>query len=231
MGLIHLPFLKGQDQTVDPKIAPLGVLKSAKNVRFDKQGRIIKRPGFDSLSVETQVVPALGDSLFSNGYETGIGALFERGGQAVAIAGGRVCSYSQAADQWRDWNPVTPWSAPERFEMGGNVLGRALRPSVAYTNGYVCAVFESNDGVSFRVYAAVYDATTMEMVSFAQFAAGNAKRPRVIAMGTRFAVVYLNTQPTPDTLAFTTFNTASISSSWRSEEHPSELQSPCNLAC
>ena len=54
MGLIHLPFLRGQDESVDAKIAPLGVLKSAKNVRFDRQGRVIKRPGFDVHPVASQ---------------------------------------------------------------------------------------------------------------------------------------------------------------------------------
>src|SRR4051812_1040447 len=99
MTLIHLPFLKGVDQSVDPKIAPMGVLKSAKNVRFDREGRIIKRPGFDAHPVISNYTGTpIGDSAFSyEVFNSGIQAVFARGAEKVAVAGSRVCSYAPAS--------------------------------------------------------------------------------------------------------------------------------------
>lgn len=217
MALIHLPLLKGQDQSVDPKIAPLGVLRSAKNVRFDREGRIIKRPGFDALSVLSQSSGTpIGSTTFAfldtSPGASGIKAVFDRDGEMVAVAGHRVCSYSQAAGLWRDWNPITLWSAPERFEVGRNLIGRTLRPSVAYCNGYVCVVWEANDGTTFRVYAAVYDAVTMARVSFVELATTGAKRPRVVAIGNKFVTAYMDT--VANFVKVTNFDTTSPMSGW-----------------
>ena len=192
MGLIHLPFLRGQDESVDAKIAPLGVLKSAKNVRFDRQGRVIKRPGFDVHPVASQASGAsIADPNFGAFGEGGIKALFARDAEKVAIGGDRVCSYSETLDRWRDWNPVTPWSAPERHELGRDLIGRSFRPSVAYANGYICVCFEATGSSSNVVHAVVYDAATMALVAYDRISA-NAKRPRLVTMGNRFILVHVD---------------------------------------
>jgi hypothetical protein len=212
--LIHIPFLKGQDDTVDPKIAPLGVLKSAKNVRFDKQGRIIKRPGFDAHPTLAQFL-SLGNAnyAFLNSADPGIKAIFERNGEPVAIAGHRVASYSSQLGRWKDWNPITLWSAPERFSLGRNLAGRTLRSSVAYNSGYLCVCFECLDGATNRVYVGVYDATNMAQVAFDEFGA-TFRRPRVVASGNYFLLTYLDTSPSPDVLKFRRLDTTSITSGW-----------------
>lgn len=216
MGLIHLPFLKGQDETVDAKIAPLGVLKSAKNVRFDRQGRIIKRPGFDAHPVLAQFL-SLGTSGFAflNTADPGIKAIFNRGGEPVAIAGHRVASYAPQLGRWRDWNPITLWSAPERFAVGRNLAGRTLRSSVAYNAGYLCVCFECLDGATNRVYVCVYEAESMALVKFDEFGS-TFRRPRVVALGSYFVLVYLDTSPSPDVLKTRRLNTASLTSDWSS---------------
>ena len=72
---VHIPFVSGLNQSVDEKIAPEGTLASAKNIRFDRAGRIIKRGSYryfpkDPLT-EGQGVMASADTLFiSNGAMT-----------------------------------------------------------------------------------------------------------------------------------------------------------------
>lgn len=198
MALIHLPFLKGADHSVDPKIAPLGVLKSAKNIRFDREGRIIKRPGFDAHTVLTQ------DSSLAM---SSIKAVFARGAEKVAIGDTRVYSYSPTFDRWRDWNSLSPWSAPERFAVGKNLNGRALRPSVAYANGRICVVFEVLSSTS-TVCAAVYDASNMTLLHFAQLGNVGARRPRVVAIANRFVLTYVDASGAPSLIKTTYFNTA-----------------------
>ena len=214
MGLIHLPFLKGQDQTADPKIAPLGVLRSAKNVRFDREGRIVKRSGFDVHSVLSQFSSSdIGGGTFAF-LSAGIKAIFARGVEKVAIAGNRVCSYSPTLGRWRDWNPVTVWSAPERLEVGRDVLGRALRPSVAYANGYICVCFEVLNGSQAFVHAAIYDAGTLTLVAFDKFTGSVNRRPRVVAIGVKFVLVYVDASGAPSRLMCTNFDTTSVTSGW-----------------
>jgi hypothetical protein len=214
MGLIHIPFLKGQDQTVDPKIAPLGVLKSAKNVRFGREGRVVKRPGFDAHGLlSTDGVDITGPSFaFLNFAFAGVSALFARGSERVAIAGHHACSWSETLQRWRDCNPVSVWSAPERKSLGRNLPGTAQRPSVAYNaNGYLCVCFESTASGTTRVYAGIYDAATLSLIRFDELAGTNLRRPRVVSMGNYFAFVCCDATPV---LKFSRLDTTNIGAGW-----------------
>ncbi len=46
MPEVHIPFTKGQDQSVDPKLQPQGGLQLAENVRFRKDARFGSRYGY-----------------------------------------------------------------------------------------------------------------------------------------------------------------------------------------
>lgn len=50
--LIHVPFAKGQNEGVDPKLMPQGVLRRAVNVRLRADGRIGCRHGYSNAGVD-----------------------------------------------------------------------------------------------------------------------------------------------------------------------------------
>lgn len=51
--VVSLPFTLGRADRVDPKVAPLGVLATAKNLRVRKDGRLASRNGYELLSATT----------------------------------------------------------------------------------------------------------------------------------------------------------------------------------
>jgi hypothetical protein len=50
--LIHVPFAKGQNEGVDPKLMPQGLLRRAVNVRLRADGRMGCRYGYGNVGVD-----------------------------------------------------------------------------------------------------------------------------------------------------------------------------------
>jgi len=91
MRLVHLPFVSGQDESKDSKIAPLGVLKKLENGRIDRDGRISKRNGV-----------AAGSLVRTDGTSPAtVQALASRGDERVMVADNAVHTPLSTLAHWR----------------------------------------------------------------------------------------------------------------------------------
>lgn len=205
-ALVHLPFVAGQSETVDSKIAPFGVLKLLQNGRIDRQGRIVKRRGY-----------AIGQTAFEySGSLSTLQLLTSRGAERVAIADDRMSSYLPNQDRWRQWNHMPRVGVPRRYAGSRNSEGDAAAPSIAISgdlqaNRYACLVFENPLGAARQVQAIIYDVTTWTVRSIATLTQ-TGYRPRVVTCGNIFVAVWYT--PGVDTLDFATFDTNTVATTW-----------------
>jgi hypothetical protein len=183
MRLVDLPFVSGQDTKVDPKIAPLGVLKTLENGRIDRDGRIVKRPGL-----------ALGSLAKASGSVSNTQALLTRGDERVMIGDDAVLAWIPTHQRWKAWNPLPRVGVPERHAGLRNSDGNAKAPSIAYANGYVCVVGETQyTGGSSLIRAVIYDTATWTVRSEETLAQTTAVAPKVVACGSVFVTVWYDT--------------------------------------
>lgn len=201
-ALVHLPFVAGQSETVDTKIAPFGVLKLLQNGRIDRQGRITKRLGY-GLGIVTAEY---------SGSLAAFQALAARGDERVAIADDRVCAWLPTQARWRQWNYVPRVGVPRRYAGMRNSSGDALAPSVAVTGNYLCLIAESPLGAAKRIIATIYDRTTWTVRSVAMLTQ-TGERPRVVACGTTFVAIW-RTSAGAANLEWSTFSTTSGTATW-----------------
>jgi hypothetical protein len=205
-ALVHLPFVAGQSEGIDTKIAPSGVLKLLQNGRIDRQGRIGKRPpfGLGSLSLE------YGSSVSTTQL------LAARGGERVMVADDRVVAWLPNQARWRQWNYLPRVGVPRRYAGSRNSEGDASGPSIAMSgdlqaNRYACLVFENPLGSAQQVQAIIYDVTTWTIRSVATLSQQGV-RPRVVACGDIFVATWVSTAAT--NIEFSTFNTNTVNATW-----------------
>ncbi len=128
--LVHVPFLPGIHQEVDPAVAPPGALARIENARMPREGGIIKRQGTAKVDVETgEVIPdevsALG--LYRN--------------REVVLAGGHAFDRDAGSEgRWRKAGRA-PRFLPRRahFIHFDDTAAQLDMASAAVLNGY-CAV-------------------------------------------------------------------------------------------
>lgn len=212
MTWIHLPFVKGQDQTLDPKIAPLGVLNLALDCRIDKEGRIVKRPGYQTFGQITWVNGTIASP---------IQGIWSRENERVVVGGDRLYSYTNHG--WRDWGLLSSVGVPERRASIRNnssgtsdVSGAIHDPSIAVIGDLVCVVAAANG----QINAIVYDANDWSIRDQASLASGSPAtgnaRPQVVAVGSVFVCVWVSTAASQ--LIFSTYDTAALTSAQWSVE-------------
>jgi len=128
--LVHIPFLPGIHQEVDPAVVPPGALARIENARMPREGGIIKRQGTAKVDVEVgEVIP------------DGVSALGMYRGREVVLAGGHAFDRDAAGEgRWRKAGRA-PRFLPRRghFIHFDDTASQLDMPSAAVMNGY-CAV-------------------------------------------------------------------------------------------
>jgi hypothetical protein len=204
MRLIQLPFLRGQDAKVESKVAPLGVLKRAENVRFERDARLVKRNGYSAHPALTTNDPVPLEN---------ISALASRGSEQVAIAEERLYAYLRSTERWADWNPMPRVGVSERIGVASSLGGDAICPSVAVTNGCACVTFEGESALGTFVQAVIFEVDTWQVRHSVRFTGTDQyKRPRVVAVGNQFVIVWLDLFS--GNLMLEYFNTVDPLASW-----------------
>lgn len=203
MTLVHLPFVLGQSEKADTKIAPFGVLKSLENGRIDRDGRIIKRPGVD-----------LGSLTRVNGTSPStVQALASRGDERVMIADDAVHAWNPTQSRWRDWNQLPRVGVPERHAGARNKEGDSSYPSIAYASGFACVVYENPTASgTFYVHAAIYDVASWSLRSSAILELVGGMAPRVISVGSTLVALWFKSSTTE--LKFSTFDLSNTAATW-----------------
>lgn len=204
--VIELPFLRGQDEGVDPKllnaVAPQGTLKRAVNVRLRKDGRLGTRRDYDALAMTAYSgtlvafdlvnfdgrLCALGDTK-GRGYPSDVYEFVSAGGPAWAGSDGDGDKRITAASALRDMG---------RLPATGTNCDHV---DVAATNGIVCIV--SSDGTQSFVH--VFRADTGQRI-MVERSTSLLMRPRVVAIGGVFYIAGITSAGTSITLR--TFNPA-----------------------
>jgi hypothetical protein len=145
--VVNIPLSLGLAQRFDPKIAPLGVLAVAKNLRVAQDGRLVSRTGYQALSsISTkgttqfydlheyrQRLIALGDG-GGDGYPTD---LFEYTG----VAGSSAAVWHSTDQSGTDRVMLCPFTAPRQLGAVPQPAGGISEVDTAAGGGYVCTVY------------------------------------------------------------------------------------------
>lgn len=196
---VPVTYAFGRRDRVDPKLAPLGVLKVGKNLRVRKDGRLGTRTGYQPLDMST----ANGD-LFA--YD-----LHEYRGRLCALGSDAGDGFPTDRFEYLGIEPY-PWRGTDRFgqrvtvnpftdlrEVAGIAQpgGGVSSSDVAASEGYVCLAYvTAAAGVNYT-YVVIVDAATDQVVHaenlYFDGTAGplfndQPSRLRVIAVGLTFYV-------------------------------------------
>lgn len=139
---VTVPLWQGRRDSVDPKLAPMGVLKTCRNVRVRKDGRLAARYGYQPVSMVTGAgsgalqafdlheintrILALG-STSSDGYPTQV---------SEYTATGAAASWLQPTD----WHELSPFIGFRDIEATPPPPGGTDEADSAAGGGYVCVL-------------------------------------------------------------------------------------------
>ncbi len=126
---ISIPFTFGRADRVDPKLAPFGVLRSATNLRVQKDGRLTSRKGYVPLTMGTVVAYDLHE--FSSG-------------RLCALAAQQGEGFPVDLYEYTGIPTSAPWRASAKATDG--LVRPALTPFTAPRE--VCGVPQPSGGVS-----------------------------------------------------------------------------------
>ena len=156
MRVVNIPLTLGRADRVDPKLAPLGVLAVAKNLRVRKDGRLGSRTGYQPLVMKDQSnddVVAYDLHEFSNGRLCALGSS-QGEGHPVDVYEYRG---TPSTNPWRSSDEsgfnrqtLTPFTAPRQVCGVPQPAGGIFMVDCAAGNGYVCAVYVGQDQVLCR---------------------------------------------------------------------------------
>lgn len=160
MRRVEFPFVTGQQEGVDPKVAPAGTLVAARNVIARKDGMLVRRRGLESVSLNLAVPPLPGIAR-APGYQdsvlcemddrTGLGILrLTRIGQNGGLAdGARLLGRTgptlplpepffedseELVPELKSYAPVSPFLDVRRSEIAPRV-GASGIPQASLTRG------------------------------------------------------------------------------------------------
>lgn len=149
MRRVTIPMTFGRGDRVDPKLAPLGVMATAKNLRLRKDGRLACRNGFQALDMsdsDNATVVAYDLHEFSDGRLVAAGA---SGGEGFPVD---LYEYraAPAATPWRSSAgglvALTPLTQPREVCGAPQPAGGMTAADCAAGGGYVCAVYKPAGG-------------------------------------------------------------------------------------
>lgn len=171
---LHVPFVGGIQQHIDPKHLQIGALTRLENGRATKAGAIEKRYGNTDI-----------------GTVTGVQRLLGHGSELLAIDGTNILAYSPTQNTW-----VTKDKVPEAtcvtqpFPSGANGVGGM---DVAINGNLAMVVWRTNiSGLSFGdVFASVIDLSSgAQLISGQLLASTIGYSPRVVAYGGGWIILY-----------------------------------------
>ena len=97
---VPLPLLAGLDQSIDPRITPVGKLLDCNNGFFDKTGAISQRSGFTKFTVDTSDGGTLPEAR----------GIFSTGEELCVLTKRALYAYSPQHARWYDKGPVSPFN-------------------------------------------------------------------------------------------------------------------------
>lgn len=192
MRIFQVPLSVGRADRVDPKMAPLGVMSVAKNLRVRKDGRLASRTGYQPLTMtdtngSTMVAYDLHE--FSNGRLCALGASQGEGHPVD------VYEYTgQASNPWR----FTEQSGTRRPTIAPLTLPRQVcgvpQPSegidsvdCASGGGYVCAVYSPTGGT--LVHVQIVRESDDQVIFARKLTVENWSKARVCFANSRFVFI------------------------------------------
>ncbi len=173
---ITLPFVKGQETKLDPKLVQDGHLLSLTNASFAEDGTPTRRDAWVSQSGNSPVSPK---------------AMCAYGDEMLTVAGETLYSYSPTKANHYAKGTVSPCSLSRKSVLAGTSF--VDRNDAAYAAGYIChiwtdTVISAGGGAATTtgVYAQVFDETTgASLYGPTQVTSGGAGTPvasRVVAL-------------------------------------------------
>lgn len=181
--LLPIVFARGQNESVDPRVASPDVHRLAQNVRWRKDGRPSKRYG---VAAVTTTGLDSGGTLYTsqsvNAIDSWQGAPLLVLGAGVRQLLGSVWTFATFAAA----SEISHWAPGERNTVISSESVRLQNPSVAYANGYVLHTWDDGTGVLARIF----DSKTGALV----FAGGGAlvgaiTHSRCIGVGNLFYIL------------------------------------------
>lgn len=152
MRKVHIPFSFGRADRIDPKVAPLGTLAVAKNLRVRQDGRLASRTGYQPL--------AMGDALGSTMVAFDLHEF--QNGRLVAAGASQLEGYPVDFYEYRalpsatPWRPsdesgtyrptLTPFTYPRQVCGVPQPAGGTNACDCAAGGGYVCTVYRAQGG-------------------------------------------------------------------------------------
>lgn len=186
---IPIPFTFGQANRIDPKLAPFGVLRSATNLRVQKDGRLVSRKGYQTLTMGTVVAYDLHE--FGSGRLCALAAQQGEGFpidlyEYTGIPANRPWRASATATDALIRPALTPFTAPREVCGVPQPAAGVSTIDCAAGGGYVAAMY--NDRLV--VVRASDDQTIFNYGLSAGLGAMSSPRPRIcFSVDTFYAVL------------------------------------------
>lgn len=191
--VVSIPFTVGRKDKIDPKLAPFGVLKEAKNLRVRKDGRLGVRGGYQPLSMVTKNGTLSAFDLHE--YKSRLVALGSDGGDGFPTD---TFEYTNAStsERWRgtdrDGQRVTLNPFTGLREIAGIPLPEAgiTKIDAAAGGGHVCMAYVAEELRSFAIIVDIEtDQTIHQQDLTSAFGAGvQAGDLKVVYAGGRFYI-------------------------------------------
>lgn len=184
--VVHLPFVRGQHEEIDRKLLPNGMLYAVENYRFRKDGRLGRRWG-------TQALPRV-DNAGATLSGT-VQALREFKGLLTMVHDSRVYQFDDDKDYWTKKTLIPRFVAHPSRVISHSIGESWTRSAVAVVNGYLCYAWSEETELWFAVYT-----VDGAHVFTSQLESANATDPRMVVVGTKVFLYYIDTTGSPATL-------------------------------
>jgi hypothetical protein len=194
-SLIQIPFLTGQDESVDERSQAPGVLTRLENARQIKAGVVSRRNGFtvdNFVPTKFAVTSEPATIAHTDAPLVGIRRLVSAGSELIALTKDRLLSWSESQRRWLDRDKLS--EAIIRREVVANGSGSILDFDFLIANGLEVYSWRSGSlSASGRVFVSVRDVTSGAYL-FSNFepnsSVTNATAPRIAVAGTTLILAY-----------------------------------------
>lgn len=183
MPIISIPLTHGQNESIDAKLLPHGMLKAATNIRFRKDGRMGSRNGYDFITGSVSGAIAAGN--FGQNRSVYVKDRVSDAVPATWWQRGQDGTFSTPVQA----SCVGSMGAPRRYAIGRNAQYQAVSCDSAYANGVILYAWHDNDaaGNNNDIQVTIVEAKSQRTI-YSNVVVGEV--PRVLAIGTN---IYLFT--------------------------------------
>lgn len=209
-----VPFAKGLDLDVDPRLKPPDHLEVARNCRSTKTGALEKRYGFSR--VGTNIIDTL--SLVNLATEGPVRALVATDRELLAIGHCQLHAYLPAANQWATRGFVSPLVGKTREVFRGH--SEYETADVARTSNYIVRAASRSEtlpgGVEYVLETEVVALTGETLLPATAHATGTTlgtkpRSPKCVGLTSSVHIVYgMGSSTSPGTLKRAIFSDSSL---------------------